>query len=277
MLVVGGFLFARKPAATVEEKPRTDFFIQTLSLGTATGETVIRKTGRIVGASQLTISALTAGRVQRLPVQLGARVGVGAQLVSLIDTQGSTIFRAQNAGLSIQSAQNTYEIQKKNLEKQIADLKIAQERAQLSYTNTAGKTGNTTTLQISGLEQNLAKTKFDYETKIKTDAVTINNNIATAKNVYADTMNLLIDVTDQADDIVHVRDPQLRTQQYIYFAGKNDTIKANVETQLRDLIAKKTMLQEKGNAITEETIQEYLSSYRTYLDAVNAFVTTMKE
>lgn len=198
-------------------------------------------------------------------------------MVSLIDTQGSTIFRAQNAGLSIQSAQNTYEIQKKNLEKQIADLKIAQERAQLSYTNTAGKTGNTTTLQISGLEQNLAKTKFDYETKIKTDAVTINNNIATAKNVYADTMNLLIDVTDQADDIVHVRDPQLRTQQYIYFAGKNDTIKANVETQLRDLIAKKTMLQEKGNAITEETIQEYLSSYRTYLDAVNAFVTTMKE
>lgn len=60
VLVVGGFLLARKPAETVEEKPRTDFFIQTLSLGTATGETVIRKTGRIVGASQLTISALTA-------------------------------------------------------------------------------------------------------------------------------------------------------------------------------------------------------------------------
>lgn len=256
---------------------RSDFVIQTLSLWSTTGETIIRKTGKVVASSQLTISALTAGRVQRIPVILGSKIWAGTTLVRLVDTQGSTTFRTQNAWLAIQSAQNTYEIQKKTIEKQIADLRLAQERAALDFSTVEGGGSWTASLQISGLEKNLEKAKFDYDTKVKADEVTLKNYILTAKNVYSDTINLLIDVIDQADSIIHVKDQQMRTQQYIYFAGKSDAVKYEVEKELRWLIMKKVELEAKWNEITNENMQEYLAAYRWYTQDINHFVTTMKD
>jgi biotin carboxyl carrier protein len=215
--------------------------------------------------------------VQRISVGVGDTLGAGALVLSLYDTQWSNVFRAKNAWLAIQSAQNTYAIQKKNIEKQIEDLQIAQKRAALDFSTVTDSTGWTTSLQVEWLQKNIEKAKFDYTTKVAADDVTLKNYITTAKNVYSDTLNILIDVIDQADTIVHVKDQQERNQGYIYFAGKSDLIKNTVENELRALISKKIQLEQKGNAITENNLQEYLATYRIYCDDINHFVTTMKD
>lgn len=267
-----------KEDAVVSEDAKKDFLISVVPLGSSEWQTTITKNATVEWSSDIILSALTAGRVQSIRSDIGKDVSKGSLLVQLMDNQWSTTFRAQNARLSINSAENSYEVQKKNLEKQITDLMIAQERAQLSYTNTAWGNINNTILQLSGLQKSLEKNRLDYDNKVKSDTVTITNNIATAKNVYTDTMNLLLDVIDQGDKILWVTPSNKNPiEEDIYIGWKNIEVRRRAESLLKDLFVQRENLQKIWNAITEDNISEYLEKYRVTVTAINEFTISMKD
>jgi multidrug efflux pump subunit AcrA (membrane-fusion protein) len=262
---------------TVIEVAKKDYIITTQILWSGNAMTEIRKTGKVVWSSEIILSALTAGKIHSIPTKIWNTVGQWTVLAYLSDTQWSTIFREKNAQVAIATAKNTYEIQRKNLEKQIADLQLAQKRAQLSYDNTSGKTGNNTDLQLETIQKNIDKAYADYTTKVKSDNITIQNSITSAKNIYADTKNLLVDIIEQSNTLLRVDEKQLRWQEYIYLGAKNIVLKWQVESDLEILTARKTALEAKGNTISQENIQEYLEHYKTELSAMNIFLTSIKE
>jgi hypothetical protein len=102
------------------------------------------------------------------------------------------MFGLQKNQLAVDSANNTYAIQKANLEKQIEDAQLALQRAQLTTDLTradttkqlskidydlasvdANITGSNTQIQLDSLKQQLAKSEFDYKTKLSSDGETI--------------------------------------------------------------------------------------------------------
>ncbi len=275
--IILGKLFTQKPE-TSWDVAKKDFLITVLPLGTQWWQTSITKNGTVEWSSDIILSSLTAGRVQSISTDIGKDVGKWALLVKLADTQWTSTFRTESARLSINSAENTYEVQKKNLEKQISDLLIAQERANLNYTNTAWWTTNNTTLQLSGLQKSLEKNRLDYDNKVKSDEITITNNIATAKNIYTDTTNLLLDVIDQWDKILGVTPANKNPiEEDIYIGGMSIETRNKAELQLKNLFIQRENLAKIGNNITWDSIQLYLEKYRAVLSDINEFTISMRE
>jgi multidrug resistance efflux pump len=85
----------------------------------------------VIGTSEIVITSQVAGRITSLPAGLGANVSNGQTVVQLLDTAGSIRFGLERSQLAARSAQDSYAVQKANLEKQIADSQIALQRAQL--------------------------------------------------------------------------------------------------------------------------------------------------
>lgn len=275
--IILGKLFTQKQE-TSWDVAKKDFLITVLPLGTQWWQTSITKNGTVEWSSDIILSSLTAGRVQSITTDIGKDVGKWALLVKLADTQWTSTFRTESARLSINSAENTYEVQKKNLEKQINDLLIAQERANLNYTNTAWWTVNNTLLQLSGLQKSLEKNRLDYDNKVKADEITITNNIATAKNIYTDTTNLLLDVIDQWDKILGVTPANKNPiEEDIYIWGMSIETRNKAELQLKNLFTQRENLAKIGNNITWDSIQSYLEKYRSVLSDINEFTISMRE
>jgi hypothetical protein len=44
----------------------------------------------------------------------------------------------------------------------------------------------------------------------------VENSITSAKNIYADTKNLLVDIIEQSNTLLRIDEKQLRGQDYIY-------------------------------------------------------------
>ncbi len=275
--IILGKLFTQN-SETSWDVAKKDFLITVLPLGTQWWQTSITKNGTVEWSSDIILSSLTAWRVQSISTDIGKDVGKWSLLVQLVDNQWTATFRTESAKLSINSAQNTYEVQKKNLEKQINDLLIAQERANLNYTNTAWWTTNNTILQLSGLQKSLEKNRLDYDNKVKADEITITNNIATAKNIYTDTTNLLLDVIDQWDKILGVTPANKNPiEEDIYIWGMSIETRNKAELQLKNLFTQRDNLAKIGNNITWDSIQSYLEKYRAVLSDINEFTISMRE
>jgi multidrug resistance efflux pump len=277
--VILWYLWAKyKPSATPKAwEEKKDLVISIVPIGGVSGSSTITKNAKVEWLSDIVLSALAPGRVQSIRTNIWDEVQRSELLVQLLDSQWSTTFRKQNAELSIWSAQNAYQIQKKQIEKQIQDLLIAKERANISYNNTLWKEWNNTQLQISGLQKNLEKARLDYENKVKSDDITINNNIITAKNIYSDTMNILIDTIDQWDKLLAISDPnKLTPEEKLYIWWKDTNTKSIAEKQLSELLAKKTQLETLWNAITKDNLDAYLKQYGQILSTINEFTISMK-
>ena len=270
---------ATKKTADVVVTEKTDFLIETLTIWNSWESAIITKNWKVEWLSDITLTAQTAWRVVSVNSKIWLDIKKWANIARLEDTQWSTTYRAQNSNLAVDSAENTYEVQKKNIEKQIQDLLLAKQRAELNYTNTNWWESNNTILQIAWLQKSLEKARLDYQTKISGDSTTLQNNIISAKNIYNDTLNLLFDVVDQSDKLLGVTDAnrRLASDYDIYLWWRNVDVRRKAEDQLRVLIAKKTELQTLWNNITLNTIDSYLEKYKAIAQGINDFTISMKD
>ncbi len=268
-----------KPKKESTEEEKQNFTIKTMTIGWEWWNTTITKNARIEWISEITLSAQVWWRVRSLNATIWENVSIWTNIAQLTDTQWSLIFRAESSQLSIDSAENSYEVQKRNLEKQISDLLIARERAQLSYDNTIWNTINNTTLQIESLEKSLEKARLDYNTKVNSDWITLQNNIQSAKNIYSDTLNLLVDIIDQSDRLLWVTEAnEKRPEDYdIYLWWRDVTVRSKAESELLSLFGERSKLQALWNNITSENITGYLEQYKVVAQKINDFTVTMKD
>ena len=98
------------------------------------------------------------------------------------DIAGSYAFGAERAALSVQAAQNSFEVNQQNLLKQLQDAQIAYEKTLLSTSNSnTANVDSSANLQLKQLEQNLTKARLDYNIKLKADEQSLENFVMTAK------------------------------------------------------------------------------------------------
>lgn len=281
VLIIGVIVqFNKKTPQATTEKEKQDFIIQTFDIWGDENNATVTKNGKIEGISNITLTAQTAWRVSAIINKIGTAVSKWSRIIQLEDTQWSTTFRAESSAVAVQSAENNLEIQRKNLEKQVSDLQLARERAILNFTNTVSWERNNTLLQIEWLQKNLEKAKLDYNIKVNVDDITLQNNITSAKNVYNDTLNLLLDVLEQSDKLLGVSEAnrRLASDYDIYLWWRNLAIREKAEWELRQLFAKREQLQVLWNSwITLDTINNYLDQYKSIALAINDFTVTMKD
>lgn len=279
LILIWFVIRASKSSEDTMVAEKTDFLIETLTVWTSWEGAIITKNWKVEWISDITLTAQTAWRVVSLNSKIGLDIQKWWNIARLEDTQWSTTYRAQSSSLAVDSAENTYEVQKKNIEKQIQDLLLAKQRAELNYNNTNGWETNNTILQLAGLQKSLEKARLDYQTKLSGDNTTLQNNIISAKNIYNDTLNLLFDVVDQSDKLLGVTDAnrRLASDYDIYLWWRNVDVRRKAEDQLRVLIAKKDELQSLWNNITLDTVDDYLEKYKTIAQGINDFTVSMKD
>ena len=195
------------------------------------------------------------------------------------DIAGSYAFGAERAALSVQAAQNSFEVNQQNLLKQLQDAQIAYEKTLLSTSNSnTANVDSSANLQLKQLEQNLTKARLDYNIKLKADEQSLENFVMTAKNVYSDVNNLLLDVIDQSDKFLGytLENAHINNGFEVYIAVKNDNAKYIAEQKLADLINKKNSLKTLGDNISLENIDSYLSQYKQIVAGINEMTIAMK-
>lgn len=200
-------------------------------------------------------------------------------LISMSDIAGSYAFGAERAALSVQAAQNSFEVNQQNLLKQLQDAQIAYEKTLLSTSNSnTANVDSSANLQLKQLEQNLTKARLDYNIKLKADEQSLENFVMTAKNVYSDVNNLLLDVIDQSDKFLGytLENAHINNGFEVYIAVKNDNAKYIAEQKLADLINKKNSLKTLGDNISLENIDSYLSQYKQIVAGINEMTIAMK-
>lgn len=266
----------RNDATTEVEKQK--FFIVTQPVGKDAGW-AIKKSATVQAASDITITAQVGGRVKSTNVAIGQKVTQKQLLISLADSAGTYTLNAQRAGLSVQSAANAFAINQQNLEKQLEDAKLAYQKTIVSTDNSIlGNADSSAQLQLKQLEQNLTKSRIDYDIKLKSDEQALENYVNTARNVYSDVTNLMLDVIDQADKFLgySLINAHLNNGFEIYIGVKNDNTKYLAEQKLAELMRQKDTLQNLGNNITLDNITNYLSQYKKIVDTINEMTVAMK-
>lgn len=181
------------------------------------------------------------------------------------DIAGSYSFGAQKAALSVQSAQNNFEINRLNLDKQIQDAQLAYQKTLVSSQSSIIGVGNSSAdLQLQKLEQDLAKARSDYNAKLKSDDQTLENYVNTAKNVYSDVTNLMLDVIDKSDKFLGYTNENAHYNNgfEVYISVKDDNARYMAEQELAELINLREELKKLGDEITLDNITEFLSDYK---------------
>lgn len=278
ILIGMGIALSQKKVDNTAETEKQKFFIVTQAIGKE-AQWSIKKTATVQAASDITITAQIAGRVNSTNVAIGQKVNQKQLLISLVDSAGTYTLNAQRASLSVQSAANAFTVNQQNLEKQIQDATLSYQKTTVSSDNSILANSNSSAqLQVKQLEQNLAKARIDYDIKIKNDEQTLQNYLTTAKNVYSDVTNLMLDVIDQADKFLgySLINSHLNNGFEIYIGVKDDNTKYLAEQKLAELMRQKDTLQALGNNITLQNITDYLSQYKKIVDTINEMTTAMK-
>jgi len=259
----------------------------------------ITKNAKVLGTSEITITSLVAGRVNTLPVKLGSMVGNGQTLAQITDTNGTIRFGVEKSQLAVDSAQNSYVVQKATLEKQIKDSQLALERAQVWLTSTlddatqqrdkiefdlanvnANVAWSNTQLQLEKLQKDLIKAQLDYQTKLDADSQNITNFTITAGNIFTDVNNLVTDIITESDKVLWVSNEfrNFNDNYEVYLGGKDLGSLFRAKDVLVALRGLQNDLDELGTTpITQDNIVQYLNSYRRILDTVNLLVSSMKD
>lgn len=278
---------------------KTSFLIETLSLWSGSSQTILTKNGKIQGKSEIIVTALVAGRVEKITKKIGDVVSPNELVVGLKDTNGSISYGLQKTQVSVDSARNSYQQQEENLKKQLNDARIAYERSQLAaetakkdfekqweksqydLTNTnPSDVSSTTKIQLDKLQKDLEKAQFDYETKIKADEQQSDNFVISAKNIHSDTILLLRDIFDASDSILWISPKyQLLNDPYEsnLWALDTQTFRNAVTaaTRVQDLLT--SFQATSSESFTIENLWTNLIAYKNATQQVYVLVTAMKD
>jgi multidrug efflux pump subunit AcrA (membrane-fusion protein) len=271
---------AKPDAGAATWDTRSTLYIDTQLISTSDSKGSITKNAKVLWVSDIMITSQVAGRVTSIPAQLGQAVWPNSSLVRLADTNGTIMFGLQKNQLAFDSANNTYAIQKANLEKQIEDAQLALRRAQLTSDTTRSDTdkqlekldydlasvnpllsGSNTQIQLESLRQQLAKAEYDYQTKLTSDTQILSGFVTTADNLYSDVSNLVADVVTESDKFLwvsnefkHINDPY-----EVYIGARDSSTEDQAITSLENLMRLEDDLAALSKTqITEQNVVSYI-------------------
>lgn len=255
-----------------------------------------KKSWIVSTTEQVTVSAQVAGRVTQIDKKIGNKINPGQQVLAMEDTNGTISFAVRKAGVGLQSAQDNYALQNLNLEKSIFDAQIGLQRNQIASDTTRFDIGkqqdqiekslsdndlnnasSNLSLQLSKLQNDLEKAQLDYETKLDTDAQTIQNFFGSVKLIGTDLNNLFAD-TIQVSDLLLGYTSTNRSANDAFestLGNKDFYAKGRADTALGVAISAYDDFKMIVSDVNENSINPLLQSYQKGVESVNALLTAI--
>jgi multidrug efflux pump subunit AcrA (membrane-fusion protein) len=201
---------------TAPSSEKTAFFFESRKFSEFPKTAEIRKIGRIVGSSSVTVTSQGIGRIESLPLKEGATVKKGQVIASLSDTVANYALRYDQAQNGVRNAAVNAESTEIALNKAVADAETNLSRVQIDYDRTvadaakqlekAKRDTEKTTLSFTGSDSQtaLAKAELDYENLKKSNAKTIENYAPTYRVAVSDFKKLVSSVLFDSDRLLGV-------------------------------------------------------------------------
>lgn len=236
---------------------KQNFIVQTQTADEFSGVVELEKTGRVSSSQDILLTANASGRVSSVLVKTGDSVQVWQTLATLADNIGSYSINLERASNGVERAQIQYDSTKLQLEKSILDAETALltlERnlvtlqknseqnllqAQDSLVNSKYAWLDTKgALQLEQLDNNIEKSKLDYQTKLIVDQETIEGFASNLKINFNSMLIVLDDIIQFSDELLGItqanKDKNDRFQDFL--GALDSSQKRQTEVELIDLI-----------------------------------------
>ncbi len=291
------------PAVDIQkpEPEKIPFSIKVQKYGEFPQEYTLQKTGRLVGSSSISMSALGSGRVDAILVKEGAKVKKGQILVRLKDTTANYDLRLSQASNSLLNIKNSAESTRIALDKAVQDAKIAVERAQLDYDTTLSTTQNnldkakrdaeksnleTSTsdanITLKQLEASLEKAKLDYQNLIVANRQTLLNFDTSFQNTLSDLRKFYTKIVFEWDRLYGIS-PKYQYENNdirpFVWGGKTSYFSTlefaffDLDNALKQLESKPVTPINEGNLILQlDEIAKNYKTAKTYLDVSGKYL-----
>lgn len=249
-----------------EKRP---FFVSTSRLEDLQETPNIKKSWKLLGAQDITVSSQVNGRVWSILVEIGSEVIADQLIIDLKDHTQAYTLAAKRAASNLESAQINLEQTELSLDKAVTDTQLAVQQAQTQL-NAADQQNqdSASALQLDQLEAELERARLDYETKLKNDQQTIMNFVATTKTATQDLITLYDDVIHEADTLLGVT-PSYQNDNDVYeqsLGAQNKQTKSQATNQLRTVLATQDSLDTLDPSLTQEELLPRLSQLSTMTD-----------
>lgn len=275
---------------------KQDFIIKAAPVASFSMQWWFTKQGIVSATEEVTLSSQVAGRVTQIPAKVGKKVGVGQLLLSLEDINGTITFATKKAAVWVESARDTYNQNKLNLDKSLFDTQIAYERNSISSLtsiedikkqqekinkdlrdNDLSYSGSTLSLQLQKLAKDLEKAELDYQTKLDSDNQTILNFFNSVKLIWSDLSNLFQDSINLSDELLWVTTTNRnKNDSFEYVLGNKDmTSKQIADAKLSDTILAYEKFKMLVNDVNINTISGLLLSYSQWVDSINSMLASI--
>lgn len=227
------------------------FYIETSTVWDLKQSNQLKKNGILLWADTVTVTAQIWWRVSAVESQIGNDVNQWSRIITMADSAGSISFGVERARASLDQARINYEQTLLGIDQQIDETKRGIRQAQNQAESAAIQANNaqlewssSAQLQLDQLEQSLRTAKLDLETKVNADDQQIKNFVSSANNIRRDAQILYKEVLEETDQILGVTPLNQRENDRFekYLSARNTGLKFRAETELRQLITTKNVL-----------------------------------
>jgi multidrug efflux pump subunit AcrA (membrane-fusion protein) len=287
-----------------EVSQKQDFIVKTQSGKDFSSRLEIEKTGKVSSSQDILLTANANGRVSSIMVKTGDRVQAGQPIALLEDTLWSYGINLDRASNAVERAQISYDAGKLQLDKQLIDTEenlLTFKRNLVNLEKNSTQTliqaedslqnsqytwlDSRSSLQLEQLDNNIAKSKLDYETKLTLDAETIDGFSGNLKVSFNSLLISLNDVVDFGDELLGItpinKDKNDRYEDF--FGSQNSSQKRESEVLLMELIdiqngTEIQSLQEilTGANMTEKQILETIDFIDTRYGKIKTFLNSLE-
>lgn len=249
---------SKTPEILTPEKQ--DFIVETQKWSEFSWKIELEKIGRVSSSQDISLTANASGRVSSVLVKAGDTVSAGQTIATLEDNIGSYGISLQRASNGIERAQISYDSTKLQLEKQILDAEtnlltlqrnlvtleknseqnLLQAQDSLANSQYAGLDSRSA-LQLEQLDNNIEKSKLDYENKLIADEETIawfSANLKTSFNAMKLIVDDIIDFWDELLGITEInKDKNDKYEDFLWALDSSQ--KSETRNQLLSLMAER--------------------------------------
>lgn len=236
-----------------------DFLIDTKSYKEFDSVSDIKKSWKIISASDLTLASQATWKVSLINFKEWDKVNIWDTIIRLEDNISNYWINVERARNSLDRAKINYDSTLLSLNKSITDAQIAYDKAKIDHETlfknlevTLNKAEydywvskenqdvslNKTDLDLQKLEQNLAKQELDYNNSITNDNNTLNWFEENLKSTKKSIELVYFDMIKTLDEIFWVTDNnEVKNDSYeMYLSAKDKTYKLEVENKLETYI-----------------------------------------
>ena len=270
----------------IESTEKQDYYVDVIDFLELSGATQIEKVWQVNSSQDIELSANANGRVSSVWVKVWDKVSAGQVLARLDDSIGNYGISLERSNIWIESAQINYDYTKLSLDQQIEDARLrleelernleiavrdaAQNLEQAKNDLDSSKYEDLDTaaaLQLEQIDNNIEKSRLEYEIKIQSDQQQIETFKANVKKEFQNIRTQVLDVIDFSDQILWVTEQNRRkNDKFEEFLWANDSDqKRQAENDLRSLFSLKDNAEFQNyinlinSEISIEQMQEILS------------------